>query len=114
MSAIVSTTVTTIPPPGVRPRAARSAAHPNQRRRRGAVRVGPALLRGQRRPQADPRRAADVAEAVAGPEAAAVIRAHDHDRAPAVRRALEVLDRDQLAAVRDGGAPGENVAAHPQ
>ena len=58
--------------------------------------------------------AADVAEAVAGPEATAVVAAGDENRAPAPRRLLEVLDRDQLAAPRQRRAEAANatVEAH--
>ena len=64
------------------PRLSRPLTRPDGREAPG--RVGPALLRQRRRAQPDRGRAADVAEAVAGTEAAAVVAAGDEHRAPAI------------------------------
>src|SRR6476659_231819 len=79
-------------------------------RRRGPRCERPALLRQRRRPQADRRPAADVAEAVVGAEAAVVVAAGDEDGAPAAGRLLERLDRDELAAARDRRSAAAHLA----
>src|SRR3954469_35813 len=80
---------------------ARSPPDPHGDRGREAGRIGPALLREGGGAEANRGAAADVAEAVVGAVAAVVVGAGDEDRAPAVGRLLEVLDRHQLAATRD-------------
>src|SRR6185437_16961047 len=77
---------------------------------RGARGVGPALLGERRRPQPDPGRAGDVAEAVAGVETALVVGAGDEDGTPAAGLRLEVLDRDELAAAGDRRAASAHAA----
>ena len=87
--------------------------HADRQRPRGTRRVGPALLRERHGAQADPGRAAHVAEPVAGAEAAGVVAAGDEHRAPAPRGRLQVLDRDQLAAPRQRRAVRPHPAPEP-
>src|SRR6476619_684134 len=87
-----------------------STAHPHGHRPRGAWCVGPALLGQGHGAQADLSCAGDVAEAVTGAKAAAVIAAGDEDGSPKTRLVLVVLNRDQLAAARQGCAAGSYTA----
>src|SRR5437868_7545628 len=87
---------------------------PDGDRRRGPGGEGPALLGQHRRPQPDRRPIADIAEAVVGGEAAVVVAAGNENRPPAVRRLLQVLDRDELAATRYRRTAAPHPAAQRQ
>src|SRR5258705_12569248 len=94
-------------------RAGPSARHPHGDRAGRPRRIGPALLGQGDGAQADPRRTGYVTEAVAGPEATAVVAAGDENRPPEPRLVLVVLDRNQLAAPWQRRPAGANAAPEP-